>query len=137
MSKIYKSAVGIRFFGETLDPDELTTLLGAEPTRASRTGDINVTSTGKRILARSGSWLIGTDDRTPGDIEAQIAELFAKLSPEIGIWTALSDRFSSDIFIGLFMEAGNEGFELGPESLAEVSARGLRLAFDVYGPDCS
>lgn len=39
------------------------------------------------------------------------------------------------LFVGLFLEQENIGFELSPELQRRCSQLGISLAFDIYGPD--
>jgi hypothetical protein len=86
-------------------------------------------------IARSGSWRLKVERRSPGDLDAQIAELFVTLSLDLAIWKDLSTRFRADVFCGLFLRESNEGISLAPETLTAVGSRGLTLEMDIYGPE--
>ena len=133
MSVIFESAASLRFFGDDLDPDELTSMFGAGPTASIRKGDIRLVSRGQEFLAKTGSWRLEVDRRRPGDLDGQIAEIFGQLTPDLGIWAALTQRYRGDLFCGMFMGSGNDGFSLEPATTVAVGARGLLIGFDVYG----
>jgi len=82
---------------------------------------------------RSGMWLRKTSDRSPGDLNGQIAELLGPLSQDLSVWESLADRFRADIFIGLFLADTNEGLTLLPSTMQLAAARRLSLGFDIYG----
>lgn len=124
----------MRFFGDDLDPEEITAALGTSPTVGVRKGGVWFTSRGVEKLAPRGSWRRHVPRRAPGDLDAQIAELLAPLTPDLSIWRDLSARYQADIFCGLFMKEGNEGWNLSPKTLIAVGNRGLLIDFDTYAP---
>lgn len=134
MSGLHESVVSLRFFGDELDPDELTRLLGATPTVGVRKGGTWKTRTGTPKIARTGSWRLNTDDRSPGNLDAHIADLLAGLTSEIPVWRDLTARFRADVFCGLFMAEINEGVPLKPATLHAIGERGLILDLDIYAP---
>ncbi|HEU0311240.1 MAG TPA: DUF4279 domain-containing protein [Sphingomicrobium sp.] len=132
MSELHETAASLRFFGDDLDPDEITSLLGAIPTVGVKKGGVWLTSLGAEKTATRGSWRVNVERRCPGDLDAQIAELFATLSPNLAVWKDLSRRFDADVFCGLFLKEFNEGISLAPETLTAIGSRGLTLDLDIY-----
>lgn len=131
MPEIARTTVSLRIVGDALDPDEITGLLGVEPTGCARKGDTRTTASGRNVMARSGSWLLKAD--AFGDLEAQITALLSKLPDDPVIWVDLSRRYRCDIFCGLFMREFNEGTELQPQVLSMLGNRRLCLSLDIYG----
>ncbi len=135
MARLDRTVVSIRIFGDDLDPDQVTRLLGAAPTASARKGDAgSPSSSDRRAVARTGSWRLTSAERSPGDLSGHLRELFSKTTDDLAIWRDLSRRYSCDVFCGLFMGQGHEGEELDAELMAMLGARGLRLALDIYGP---
>ena len=134
MSAVYKTAVTLRFFGDDLDPDDLTARLGAQPTSCSRKGGTWKTSSGVEKPALRGSWRLESARRRPGDLSAQIRELLEPLTSDFSVWQDLASRFRADLFCGLFMQESNEGITIEPETLAMIGERSLLLDLDIYGP---
>ena len=133
MAVLSGSAASLRFFGDDLDPDELTRLLGCQPTKSERKGEEIVGKvTGNKRTARSGGWRLSAERREPGDFDAQISEIFDGLTNDMSIWQDLTSRFRADVFCGLFMEEGNEGISLSNETLQRLAERGLTIDFDIY-----
>lgn len=130
MAALAETIVCLRIFGDDLDPDEMTNLLGCSPTASARKGDIR----DKGFKERTGRWQLEADVRVPGDISSQIKELFANLVCDIEVWESIKKRYQCDIFCGLFMNEGNEGLELDPSTLLMLGSRGLQLGFDIYRP---
>ena len=71
----------------------------------------------------------------PGDLDAQVQELLARVHQDIVVWRELASRFDFDLFCGWFMAGGNEGVELSPATLLALGERGIRLGVDLYAPD--
>lgn len=130
MAALAETIVCLRIFGDDLDPDEITNLLGCSPTASARKGDVRA----KRFKERTGRWQLAADVRVPGDLEGQIKEIFAKLVCDSDVWENVTNRYECDVFCGLFMNEGNEGLELDPSTLLMLGSRGLQLGFDIYGP---
>ena len=108
MSKLYRTTASLRFFGDTLDPDEISGILGAPPTKALKNGDTWTTGNGTQIIARTGSWLLYATDEVPGNLDRQISALFQSLTTDFDAWRELSARFRGNIFVGLFLSEFNQ-----------------------------
>jgi hypothetical protein len=133
MAAIAKSTVAVRFFGDELEPSELSALLGCEPSMQYRRGD--PVSPGRPNIRKCGAWLLSAEDRQQEALDEQLEGIFAKLTQDLEVWKSLSSRFDADVFCGLFMNESNEGFSLSRNTLAALSARNLEIGFDVYDPN--
>lgn len=131
MPEIARTTVGLRIFGDALDPEEITRLLGVAPTSCAHKGDTRRTSPGREVVARSGSWRLDAD--LSGNLNTQIGALLTKLPSDPTIWRELTAHYECDVFCGLFMREGNEGMELSPEVMSMLGVRRLRLGLDIYG----
>ena len=130
MAVVSRTVATLRIIGDDLDPDEVTRLLGAEPTAQSRKGEPNRSG----YPAQRGIWRLNATEQVPGDLNTQIDELLAKVTPDLSVWADLTLKFRCDIFCGLFIQDGNEGEQLEPRTLAMLGSRGLQLGLDIYGP---
>ncbi|MFD1951951.1 DUF4279 domain-containing protein [Sphingomonas arantia] len=101
MSTVYKSAASIGFFGEDLDPVEITTSLGAAPTVGVRKGGVWRTKAGAEKVALQGSWRMEAERREPGDLDDQINELLDGLSSDLRAWRSYSKRYRGRVFAWL------------------------------------
>ncbi len=127
------SALGLRIFGNDLDPGEISRLLGALPSSSYRKGERF--STGGRLIRKTNAWIRDATDRRPDDLNSQIAEILDPLCQDLGVWAHLQARFQLDLFAGLFMEEGYPGFTLSANAISLMAARGLQLRACVYGTD--
>ncbi len=135
MGELHKTAASLRFFGDELDPEEITRLLGGPPTVGVRKGGIWLTSRGAEKTAYKGQWRVTAERRSPGDLDAQVAQLLTPLTTDFAVWNELTRRFKADVFCGLFLNEINEGISLSPKTLEALGLRGLSLGLDIYGPD--
>ncbi len=136
MAYLNRSKATLRVMGDDLDPEEISRLLGCQPTTAQYKGEEIVgRHSGRTRLAKFGMWRLTATPREPEDIDGQIAELFGQLVDNPEVWRALAQRYAVDLFCGLFMKHGNEGFSLSPASLLALGLRHVEIGFDLYGPD--
>ena len=135
MAAIDRSVATLRLFGDDLDPEEITRILGKPPTRSERKGEvIRREGTGIERTARTGSWRLEVADRRPEDVDGQVAELLSALTTDVGVWQALASKYKVDLFVGLFMKDSNEGLSLSPTTLTKLGERGISIGFDIYDP---
>ncbi|MBS0240104.1 MAG: DUF4279 domain-containing protein [Proteobacteria bacterium] len=135
MAALSETAASLRIFGQDLDPDEITNLLGKAPDVAERRGQVirNLKS-GTERTARRGRWGIHVERRSPGDLDAQIAALLDGTTEDLAVWQRVTSAYDADIFCGLFLEEKKEGLCVGPATLKKLGDRGLRLDLDIYAP---
>lgn len=124
-------SASLRLFGEDLDPDVVTTVLGATPTTACRKGDVTRLKVTTRVEPH-GKWLLMIDHRAGAELEVLINELLDRMTGDLRVWADLTGRFRADLFCGLQMEAWNRGLSFSPATLRRVADRGLELGLDIY-----
>jgi hypothetical protein len=124
--------VSVRVGGDDLDPDEVTRVLGVEPTFAARKGDRR-RSAGGEVVQRTGVWCVNfegaPEEWTLGDA---VGQLVARLPHDPAVWEGLAARYSLDVFCGLHMSCWNRGFALDPALLRQLADRHLKLDVDIY-----
>ena len=135
MAELARAVATLRIFGDALDPAEVTRVLGVEPSTAERKGEAIAGRSGHVRVAKTGRWDLRLDECVPGDPDAQVQGLLARIRADIVVWRALASRFDIDLFCGWFMAGGNEGVELSPATLLALGERGIRLGIDLYAPD--
>ena len=120
-------------FGDDLDPNEISELLGSAPTDSYRKGDI---LPGRyRRTAKQGAWFLTADHREGTDkgLLNVVDELIDGLSSNLDVWLSLTRRFHADLFCGVFMRhTGNEGLELSLGTMKRLVDRGVKIEFDIY-----
>jgi len=134
MAELNRSAAALRIMGDDLNPEDITRILGCQPTCKQIKGEELVgRKTGTIRIAKFGMWSLESISRQPGNIDAQIQELLGKLSPSIETWNEISSRFEVDLFCGLFMDRSNEGISISAKSMTDLGIRGIELDLDIYG----
>jgi len=89
-----QSTAALRIKGDDLDPDEISRILGCEPSYSCRKGQIDIgKKTGQKIERKGGLWLLNAEDRTPENLDSQIRELLGKLPSDLNIWRALGAKY--------------------------------------------
>lgn len=137
MVELHETAVSLGFFGDDLDPVDISNRLGATPTFCVAKGATWRTPRGSERIARTGSWRLQVPRSIPGDLPGQVEAIFAPLTRDTAIWQELSARFAGRLFCGLFLAEGNEGLRICSRTLAEIADRGLYLDLDIYAPEGS
>lgn len=128
------TSVSLRFFGDDLDPDQVSEKLGVSPTSARRKGDV-MRHDDLEHVAPTGSWLLSSERQSHNRLEAQIVSLFERLTSDLSVWRELTSKYKADLFCGLWSEAWNRGLELSADVTRAMADRGLALGFDVYFVD--
>lgn len=125
-----RSAASLRVFGEALDPDEITRLLGKPPSGAHRKGD--VVGPRKNRVAPQGSWRLAANDREPGDLDSQVEEILGGITDDLSIWRHIGQMSAIDLFCGVWLDGSAEEFYLSPATLIKLGERGIWLTLDTY-----
>lgn len=129
MGPVGTTVATLRFYGDDLDPDEITRLLGGPPTHWARVGD----EVSSGMVATQGSWRLQAPSRSPEDLDQQIADLFSSLTGDAAVWRDLTRRFRADVFCGLFLDGDNEGLSISPATSRLLADRFLPMGLDIYG----
>ena len=133
LAAIARVSVSLRVFGDGLEPDEVSALLGRQPTRFHRKGD-ETSSTGSAVEP-TGAWILDSRLSETAEIEDHVEALLAPISNDSDEWANLTQRFSASIHCSIFMNQYNEGFDLSPRLAQSMVDRGLVIAFDIYSGD--
>jgi hypothetical protein len=132
MARVGYTVLALRFFGDDLNPEEISARLGSSPTNAASKGDVTNSPNGTRV-AKTGKWILSVEAHTAvADLDSLINQLFQNLTPDLETWRELSSRFSGNLFVGLFLGTGNEGADIASQTLTGIAARRLALGLDIY-----
>jgi hypothetical protein len=156
VAAIARVRASLRVFGDGLEPDEVSALLGHEPTRCHRKGDKLGSHHGARqgghpgghssgsssghaghgtAVEPTGAWILDSRISEKAEIEDHVESILALLTSDYDEWASLTERFSASILCGVFLDQYNEGFELSPRLCKALANRGLVIAFDIYSGD--
>ncbi len=129
MPLVHKTTVSLRFSGGE-SHDEITSILGVNPSRIERKGEPRVHA--KTKINESSCWIYSTNFISPGNLNAQIAEIFEKTTKDKKAWLSLAKKYDAHLFVGLFHEEINEEIGLSAETLKNIADRNLKIYFDIY-----
>jgi len=133
MAAIARVRASLRVFGDSLEPEEVSALLGRPPSREHIKGD---QVRGKSdAVEPTGAWILDSALSEKKEIEEHIEALLGSLTNDMDEWSRLTDGFSASIQCGIFLDQYNEGFELSPRVTQALAERGLVIAFDIYSGD--
>ena len=142
MAAIARVRASLRVFGDGLEPDEVSALLGHEPTRCHRKGDKVGSHPSSHpgghhgaSVEATGAWILDSRISEKAEVEDQVESILALLTSDHDEWASLTERFSASILCGIFLDQYNEGFELSPRLAKALAYRGLVIAFDIYSGD--
>ncbi len=135
MAAIGRVRASLRVFGDSLEPEEVSALLGRPPTRQHRKGDKIEGKTGNDAVEPTGAWILDSALPEKVEVEEHIEVLLASVSNDMDEWSSLTDRFSASVLCSLFLDQYNEGFELSPRIAQSLAERGLVVAVDIYSGD--
>lgn len=135
MPQLTYSKASLRIGGDDLQPNDITSLMNCEPTKAWRLGETK-SPAGRlpEIHAKTGMWILDATKHEPGDLDAQIIEIFSQLPANPSLWNQLNGQYKMDLFCGLFMDEANEGLVISATSLKILGDRGIELQLDLYSP---
>jgi len=133
LTAIARVRVSLRVFGDGLEPEEVSALLGFQPTRSHRKGDR--TSAPGSSTEPTGAWILDGGLSEELEIEEHVEALLSPVSNDSDEWASLTSRFSASILCSAFLDRANEGFELSPRLAQSLADRGLVIEFDIHGGD--
>ncbi|MFT4740501.1 MAG: hypothetical protein ACI9L9_001284 [Marivirga sp.] len=130
--ELEESSVGVNFYSEQLNKEEITKLIEAEPTKAWNPHELHpIGNRGRTRMTNWGKWYL-TTNRDERDINIKIHELLDCLTSNIEHWNELTSKYKAWIDVAGYINNLNRGFILTPESMKRLSERNLELVFDIY-----
>jgi hypothetical protein len=134
VAAIARVRVSLRVFGDGLEPDEVSALLGHEPTRSHRKGDPVRGDKGSGVEP-TGVWILDSNLSEKAELEEHVEALLSIVSNDDDEWASLTNELSASILCSVFLDQYNEGFEVSPRLSQALAERGLVIAFDIYSGD--
>lgn len=126
---IDETRAAIAIHGDDLDPEEITKMLGCEPTSAHRKGDKR---TDMSAPALTGEWILSVRGAAPVGPEELTSSLLLRLPTGDALWRTLADRFRVELRFALHLSAYSRGFELSAPLTERISALHASVGFDIY-----
>ena len=127
MTELDNSMVSIRFVSKNLDIKMIGDQLGYVESNLTETTVKKLRNNNIVLVIR----LAGKDRMS---LENKIIMLLGEFTKDIIIWKQVTEKIKADIFCGLFLDEWNQGFDLTPNLMKEISDRNLKIGFDIYSP---
>lgn len=122
----------LEIYGDELNPDEVSSTLGVQPTKCYRKGDESPRGSQYR---RTGGWFIDSGEQLLSDEEpgaALFEQWVASLPADRESWDRLKNQFDVRIRLVGYTDQMNAEFRLTPTAAAELASRSLPVVFDPY-----
>ena len=127
------SSVSLFVRSETLNRNEVTELLGVEPTRAWNPGErhpISKDSTITRVVDW-GQWQLKIYDNR-SSVEFKIQKLFQQCTSNLEAWRTLRAKYEVWLTVGVYPDDWHSESTLSPETLLLLVERQLPLEWGTY-----
>jgi len=124
--------VGINFYSENLDREEITNLLEHNPTKAWNAGEKHpIGNSNKTRITNWGKWYLNSE-RDATDLNIKLRNLFNDLTCDLEKWRNLTSKYESWVDVAGYMNNWNRGFMVETDVLKLLSDRNLKIYFDIY-----
>ena len=124
--------VWLRVMDEHLDPAEISVVLGLEPTKTQRAGDLASPKTGRR-RKYSGWFLESTGLVESRDSRDLFAWLLDRVSSKGEQLRSLASRgYTVDICCRWDSASGHGGPNMDPDQMIQLGSLGIEVWFDIY-----
>ena len=124
-----ETRVTLAVYGEHLEPDEVSEMLGRMPTHSHRKGD---RKTPTAVPFPSGAWLYTLEGGAPEGPDSLIDKLLKEFPADSNFWKPLTERFHVLIRVGIHTGGWNRGFNLAPQTVGLLGQIDVGLDFDLY-----
>lgn len=122
--------VAICIYGEELIPEEVSELLGLNPTHAHRKGDRKKPSSSH--VFKTGVWIFELRGGAPKGPEELTVALLDRLPPTESVWTELASRYRVELRYGLHLNSWNRGFDISQRVVEKIAEIHATVGFDIY-----
>jgi len=120
-----KATISVGVKADTLLPTEVTRIVGVNPTRAFRRGELSGNHT---VPAPWGVWAL---EITSDDIAAAAVEILSILEPRVELLREAAFACDGELTVGIFWqpEGGQGGYSLSSDVVQRLSKLGTRIDF--------
>ena len=127
------ASVSLGIYGDDLDPEEITRILGLSPTSSHRRGD-RMRPDGAPFQTGAWGYQVASDD-APEAADLVLGRLLDRLPSDPALWTGLGQQYDIRIFFCIGFEGWNKGFCLSARNIQRSATLGVRVEFDLYASE--
>lgn len=126
------SRAALRISGDTLDPDQITAILGSEPTQSGIKGERF--STRHSAARRTSFWLLESPLKDSLPLADHLKWLLDLIEPKRDLIGSVAEKWRVDFFCGFSSENGQGGTTFDSDLLCHLAHLGVPLVLDLYPP---
>jgi hypothetical protein len=127
-----ETAVTLAVYGEDLVADDVTRLLGVEPSSSHRRGDRR----GPRSAPyKKGAWFLQQRGEAPLGPEELTTTLLDRLPSDEATWIRVGELYEVQVRFGIHFYGWNRGFDLSAALIARIAKLRAKLVYDLYAYD--
>jgi hypothetical protein len=141
MAATYSFTVSLRIWHPSLDPASISRTIKLKPHVSWANGELRKTPKGRSLEGRrKGSyWCVQLLKKryastTRLSLPGYLRSVVARLKPHQRYFSRIrSNKGNVELFVGVFANNFNFGFEIPPDLMLSLSKSGISLSFDIYG----
>lgn len=138
MSKANKIYAYFRLSGVNLNPHEITTFVNIQPTQSWKTGDLDTSPRGRRMVRKFSAWKVesklapsGEPDLTR-DVEMHVESVLEQLQPGWEALTKISSQYEALICCVVYAYSHMPAIHFNRQITRKVSELNASIDIDVY-----
>jgi hypothetical protein len=126
------SRAALRISGDTLAPDQMTAILGSEPTESGIKGERF--STRHSAARRTSFWLLESPLKDSLPLADHLEWLLDLVEPKLDLIGSVAEKWRVDFFCGFASGNGQGGTTFESDLLRRLAHLGIPLVLDLYPP---
>jgi|GEM_PF-1097883 len=129
-----ETSVTLSVYSEELDREEVSSLLGTQPTKAWNSGELHPVGngrSGKQRIVDWGKWWFSSK-RNCEPIETKIRQILQSCTGDLKAWQILTSKYDVWLTIAAYADNWNRELRLPADILQLLAERNLSLDIDAY-----
>jgi hypothetical protein len=125
----------IRISSEVLTPQEITGVLGLQPSKALEKGARAIVDNPRSAILTHAVWLLESGLPSASSLEAHIEALLDMVEGRADALEQLAKTCDIEFFLGFSSDNGQGGFTIEHDVLARIAELPIDLSLDLYPPE--
>ncbi len=122
-------AITLAIYGESLEPNTITDMLGVQPTSCHRRGERR----GPRSPTYAqGAWFLSVRCESPVEPNEALLRLLDPLPDDDALWSRLASAYDVQLRLGVFFTGWNKGFSFSQQAVSKLARMRAKFGFDLY-----
>jgi hypothetical protein len=124
-----ETRASLSIYGDDLDPDAVSAVLGCVPSHCHRKGDYHRQS---QHPFSTGAWIFTVEGKAPRGPSELIEMLLGRFPSDATFWRSLMERYQVSVRVGIHTGGWNRGFGLTVGTISVLARTGIAVEFDLY-----